>query len=50
MVWSNTLKKPFTRRLSEEDKKIVSHKLSLRIAPLENGDVNTREKNPEYTP
>lgn len=60
MVGSNTLKKPFIRKLSDEDKKIDNHKLSLRIAPLGNSDAKREktyvytpyleEKTPEYTP
>lgn len=49
-VGSNTLKKPFTRRLGEEGNKIANHILALRIAPLVKGDVNTGRKTSEYTP
>lgn len=50
MVGLNTLKKPFTSILREEDNKIDNHRLSLRIVPLGKGDVNTRETTPYYTP
>lgn len=49
MVGSHTLKKPYTRKMGDEDKKIANHGLSLSIAYLGKDDANTREKTPEYT-
>lgn len=47
---SNALKKPFTKKMSEEDKKIAYHRLSLRISPLGKDIAKLGIQSPEYVP
>lgn len=50
MAVLNTLKKPYTRKLSDKDKKIANQRLSLRVSHLGKGGPMARAKTPEYTP